>query len=299
MRRAGLRLSFLAVYGPLSVMLLLILWGSLVMFAFALIYHALGPQVVSAAGSVRFGTLLYMSGSTFLTLGLGDVTSADPITRTFILVEAGTGYIFLALIITYMPVLEQAYGAREVGNLLIHSRVGRPPSAVKVLHRYSGPDGSEILRGNLRETERWIAETIQSHLAHPVLAFYRAHHWGQSWLVSLTAILDTCALLVASGDGMLTAQARITYRIGLRLLKDLTDALSIPVDRSCRIRLTEADLPQLSTALRDAGLTLTLTPESSDQLVRLVLRYDVYLHALSQWLVIPLPSWISALEEPQ
>ena len=44
-----------------------------------------------------------MSASTFLTLGLGDVTSTDSIARVFILLEAGTGYVFLALMITYMP----------------------------------------------------------------------------------------------------------------------------------------------------------------------------------------------------
>src|SRR5262245_3128605 len=116
-RQPDWRLSFLAVYGPLSVMLLLFLWCSLIVLAFALIYGGLAPRIVSASGpaSVGFGTLLYMSGSTFLTLGLGDVTAADPITRLFILLEAGTGYIFLALIITYMPVLEQAFGEREVG----------------------------------------------------------------------------------------------------------------------------------------------------------------------------------------
>ena len=123
-----------------------------------------------------------MSASTFLTLGLGDVTSPDTIARLFILLEAGSGYIFLALIITYMPVLEQAYGAREIDNMLIHSRAGRPPSAIKLLHRYSGTDRAEILRGNLREAERWMAKVLQSHLSHPVLTFYRPHHWGHSWL---------------------------------------------------------------------------------------------------------------------
>ena len=72
-----------------------------------------------------------------------------------------------------MPVLDQAYGVREVGNLLIHSRVGHPPSAIKLLHRYSGTDRSEILRGDLREAEHWMAEILQSHLSHAVLSFYR------------------------------------------------------------------------------------------------------------------------------
>jgi hypothetical protein len=291
------RVSFLSVYGPLSVMLLLILWASLIILAFALIYHGMGPQFTSTSGSIGFGTLLYMSGSTFLTLGLGDVTSPYLVPRLLILLEAGTGYIFLALIITYMPVLEQAHGAREVGNTLIHSRIGRPPSAIKFLNRYSGADGCEILRGNLRAAEEWMAETLQSHLAHPVLSFYRAQHWGQAWLVSLTVSLDTCAILIAGSDGMLAAQARITYRMGLRLLKDLTRALGITVKPDCRIRLSEADLNTLRTALKVSGLKLTLGPASSNQLLRLARRYEVHLVALSQLLVIPLPPWFSTVEE--
>jgi hypothetical protein len=295
-RRPDRRLSFLAVYGPLSVMILLILWAGLMIVAFALIYHGLGPRFQSAAGSAGFGTLLYMSASTFLTLGLGDVTSPDAVGRLFILLEAGTGYIFLALIITYMPVLEQAYGAREVGNVLIHSRAGHPASGIRLLHRYAGTDRSEILRGNLREAERWMAAILQSHLAHPVLSFYRAHHWGQSWLVSLTTLLDSSALLIAGGDGLLVAQARLTYLMGLRLLKDMTDALSIAVNPMCPVRLTEADLPTVRAALSASGVALTFGPGASNQLLRLVRRYDVYLFALSAWLVIPLPSWISTID---
>ena len=41
-RQPDLRLSFLAVYGPLSVVLLLVLWAVLMIVAFTLIYHGLG-----------------------------------------------------------------------------------------------------------------------------------------------------------------------------------------------------------------------------------------------------------------
>ena len=89
--RRDLRLSFLAVYGPISVISLLIIWAGLMIVAFALIYHGLGPRLQAASGSIDFGTLLYMSGSTFLTLGLGDITSADPVGRFFIILETGDG----------------------------------------------------------------------------------------------------------------------------------------------------------------------------------------------------------------
>jgi hypothetical protein len=294
--RPGLRLTFLAIYGPLSVILLLVLWAGLMILALTLIYHGLGPRFHSASGPVDFGTLLYMSGSTFLTLGLGDVTSADPIGRLFILLETGSGYIFLALIVTYMPLLDQAYGAREVGSLLIHSRSGRPPGAIRLLHRYAGADSAELLRGNLREAERWMAEVLQSHLSHPVLAFYRAHRMGQSWLVSLATVLDGCALLIAGGRGLPAMQARLTYLMGLRLLDDLAKALGRPVAPPGPVRLTEADLPALVAAAEASGLGLALGADVTRELLRLVRRYDATLVALAEWLMVPLPSWIPAAD---
>ena len=187
------QLIFLAIYGPISVMVLLILWGGLMILAFTLIFQGMGPRFQGGTGPLGFGALLYMSASTFLTLGIGDITSTDPIARSFVILEAGTGYVFLGLLITYMPVLEQAYGSREVGNVLLHSRAGHPPGAIKFLHRYSAPDRQDLLPSILREGERWMAEILQTHLSHPVLSFYRAQHWGRSWLVSLTTLLDSCA----------------------------------------------------------------------------------------------------------
>ena len=120
-----LRLSYLAIYGPVSVILLLVLWGGLMILAFALIYQGMGSQFNAASGTVGFGTLIYTSGSTFLTLGLGDVTSRDPIIRFFMIMEAASGFIFLGLIISYMPLLDQAYGR---ARLAINSSFRAPAS---------------------------------------------------------------------------------------------------------------------------------------------------------------------------
>ena len=246
---------------------------------------------------VSFGTLLYVSGSTFLTLGLGDVTSADSLGRAFMILEAATGFVFLGLIITYMPLLDQAYASREVGGLLLQSRAGKPPSAVRLLRRYTGSDGASILRGNLREGEQWMAGILQSHLSHPVLCFYRAQHYGQSWLVSLTTIMDTSSFLIVGGDGRLREQARLTYRMGLLLLTDLTSALGLAVPARVDMRLTEADLPALCSALSAAGIALKLGPAEGNELLRINHRYGVYLHVMSRWLMITLPPWVPPAED--
>ena len=287
------------MYGPLSVIGLLVLWAGLMMFAFAMIYQGLGASFNAPSGPVGFGTLLYTSGSTFFTLGLGDVTSREPLGRFFMITEAASGFVFLGLVIGYMPLLDQAYSSRETGNQLIFSRAGRPPSATKFLLRYADAGRSDILRGTLREAERWMAEILQSHLSHPVLCFYRAHESGQNWLVSLTVILDGCALLIVGGDGLAAAQARITYRIGLRLIQDLSSALGLDVEASAGSRLSEADLPGILVTLEGSGLRLNLPETASGAVVRLVRRYDIYLAALSKWLVIPLPSWNPLKDENQ
>ena len=142
-----------------------------------------------------------------------------------------------------------------------------------------------------------MAEILQSHLSHPVLSFYRAQHWGQSWLVSLTTVLDACALLIAGGKGRLAAQARITYRMGIRLLKDLTDALKLSVNPRFTLRLSTDDLPALIAAMKGSNLLSSLGTGEAIRLLRLVRRHDAYLTALSRWLVIPLPSLTMPLQE--
>jgi hypothetical protein len=292
MRTAGFRLGFLSIYGPLSVIALLVLWAGLIIISFALIYHGLGPRIHVTAGDVNFRTLLYMSGSTFLTLGLGDVTSPDGVARFFIVLEAGCGYIFLGLIITYMPLLDQAYGAREVGSELIHSRAGHPAGALSFLRRYRDPEHSEILRANLREGERWMAEILQSHLSHPVLAYYRAQHLDRSWLISFMAILDTSTLLIVGGHGRPAEQARLTYRMGVTVLKRLTSALGVAVDGKQSRRLGESDLPAFVAGAEAAGLGLSLGRDSAHEVMRLLRLYDSHLVALADWLVILLPEMV-------
>src|SRR5271170_8041118 len=55
----GLCLTFLSVYGPLSVILLMMIWATLAIGAFALIYVGLSERFVAASGPVGVGELLY------------------------------------------------------------------------------------------------------------------------------------------------------------------------------------------------------------------------------------------------
>jgi hypothetical protein len=74
-------------------------------------------------------TYLYLSSETFFTLGLGDVAQASRLGRGLVVIEAGVGFAFLALVIGYLPVLYQSFSRRRVSIPLLDARAGSPPSA--------------------------------------------------------------------------------------------------------------------------------------------------------------------------
>src|SRR5213079_2347615 len=110
----------------------------------------------------------------------------------------GTGFGFLALIISYAPVIYQTYSRREGMIALLDARAGSPPSAAALLLRAGRAGNLGTIDPFLAEWERWSAELLESHLSFPMLSFYRSQHDNQSWLAALTAVLDSCALLIAT-----------------------------------------------------------------------------------------------------
>src|SRR2546426_210836 len=67
--------AFLSFYGPLSLLLLLALWASGIVFAFGMLQWASGSALTMAGGGPRVGAGLYMSGTTFFPLRLGGVVA--------------------------------------------------------------------------------------------------------------------------------------------------------------------------------------------------------------------------------
>ena len=132
------REAYLSIIGPLSLFLLLGMWATGLVAGFAMLHWGLRVPLNVAPGSVPFSTYLYLSGTTFFTLGLGDVTPLGPLGRALVVVEAGTGFGFLAAVISYLPVLYQAFSRREVSISLLDARAGSPPSAVELLRRHGG-----------------------------------------------------------------------------------------------------------------------------------------------------------------
>ena len=197
-------------------------------------------------------TDLYLSGTTFFTLGLGDVVPRSTFARFLVVAESGFGFGFLAAIIGYLPFIYGAFGARETNITLLDARAGTPPTAGELLRRHSFPDGEEALEKLLEDWERWSAELLESHLSYPVLAYFRSQHDNQSWIASLTAILDTCALSIAGIEGACAKQAELTFAISRHAVVDLAQVFSASPHALPHDRLPPEDLLRLRTTLADA-----------------------------------------------
>ena len=287
------RETFLSFYGPLSILTLLVFWAASLIVGFALLYYGAAHQVATAHD---FETCLYLSGTTFFTLGMGDVVPHTPVGRFLAVVESGLGFGFLALVLSYLPVIYQAFSRREVNIVLLDARAGSPPTAAELLRRHAEPDGMESLQRLLHNWERAAAEILESHVSYPAVTYFRSQHNNESWLSALTAILDTSALLIAGVENACARQARLTFAIGRHTVVDLAQLFNAAPRSASVDRLSAPELQRLRATLGRAGLKLADTEAANKQLQQLRDMYEPYLEALSRYFSMQLPPWILAKE---
>jgi hypothetical protein len=285
--------SCLSFFGPISLILLLSLWASVLITGFALLHWANGSALTTSGGPTDFFTDLYLSCTTFFTLGLGDVAPRNLPARFFTAVEAGLGFGFLALVIGYLPALNQSFSRREVNISLLDARAGSPPTAAEMLRRHSHERGLEALRALLHEWERWSAELLESHLSYPVLAFFRSQHDNQSWLSSLAVVLDTCAIIMAGLEGACERQAELTFAMARHAVVDLSQVFRAKPHAPAHDRLSPDRLEEFRAAVAEAGLKLRQGSEAEQRLKDLRRMYEPYIYSLSIYLRMSLPPWIS------
>ncbi len=292
LRGAKRRETFLGFFGPLSLLLLLIVWAAGLVVSFALLYWAAGSALQTAEGRPGLTTDLYFSGTTFFTLGLGDVAPRAPLARALVVVESGMGFGFLAMVISYLPVIYQAFSRREVSISLLDARAGSPPTGAELLRRHSRDHGMEALQQLLHEWEHWSAELLESHLSYPVLAYFRSQHNNESWLAAMTAILDACALVIAGLEGGCRRQAKLTFAMTRHAVVDLAQVFRTSPLKLTHERLSVDELAKLRTHLTAAGISLHEGSAVDQKLSNLRRMYEPYVHALSKYLALTLPPWM-------
>jgi hypothetical protein len=285
------RESFLSWFGPFSLLLLFGSWVTVLIIGFGLLSWSLNVPLNAPEGDVNLGTYVYMSGTTFFTLGYGDVTPLSRIGRLLTVLEAGMGFAFLASVIGYLPVLYQSFARREVTISLLDARAGSPPSAFYFLQRMALTHSSDTLRSFLAEWERWAAEVLESHLSYPMLSLYRSQHDNQSWVAALTAMLDTCAVLLAAVKETCGHQAQLTFAMARHVAVDISMALGAAPHPPSADRLPGDAWQRFRERLAEAGFVLHGEAAALEKLVELRAMYEPFVNALAERLLFHLPAF--------
>jgi hypothetical protein len=297
-----------SIFGPFSLLLLLVLWAVLLLAAYALIFFGMHMPFNDPTHPFtllqRLRSCLYVSGTTLFTLGLGDVTPITHAARALMVLESGTGLGFVALVIGYVPVLYNTFSAREIAVALLDARAGSPPTAGELLLRHNFSGGHTALSELLADWERWCALMLETHISYPILCFYRSQHDNQSWLSALTSVLDTCALLITTVEGPTTRQAQLTFAIGRHTLVDLGHVFNQEkreqqFRETPSLRLSDDEFARLCAQIAEAGFSLCGDRDSRNRLAAIRALYEPHACALAEYLRLELPRWTPPANTPR
>jgi hypothetical protein len=288
------RHSVLSLYGPLSLVLLLIVWAAGLMMGFGGLYWALD---FSQPEHHSWFDQLYFSGVTFFTLGYGDFVPRWLLTKILAVVEAGTGLGFIAMVIGYLPVLYQLFARREAQVIMLDAVAGSPPTAATLLSRHAEGQSLDDLENLLREWQQWSADLLESQISYPMLAYYRSQHDNQSWLAALTAIMDVCVLMMVGFKGVRTFRARLAFSTARQAVVEMGRVFQVGTRPLSENRLSSVDFHQLKESLTEAGLQFLDESVAEQTLIAFRNTYEPFLSGLAYYLVLSLPSWLPTTQD--
>ena len=281
------REGILAIFPQLALLLLLGFWAFGLMCGYALIFHALRSQLMPAP--VSFGTALYMAGESLLTLGLGDVLPVRGATRVVILFTAASGPALIGVVLALLFSLYSSFQRREALITTLDASAGAPPSGARMLETYAALAATDQLPAVFRQWELWTAEVLDSHLAYPLLAFFRSTHDNESWISALGAVLDAATLAVAAVD-LPAGNAQLMYDIGCHAVEDLSNYFGLPHDHDVGVEFAEFEIALASLAA--VGYPVVPSAVAWERFSALRGRYAGPLNILARSFVTPPALWI-------
>jgi hypothetical protein len=291
--RGERREAWLGAFAPLSTILLILMWAVFQIVGFGLFHWGLRTEFVGHT-AMELQEYFFFSGGAFFTVG-SDYVPATHFGHFLSILESGLGFAFLGLVIGYVPVITQQFGAREAQITLFDARAGSPSTAFELYRRYSESDDLGSLADLMAEWEKWCAELLQSFMSYPILAWYRSQHDAQSWLSAITTILDACALAQLGFDEShpwapkLTRQSKLTFAIARHTVIDLALITHTPPAEKAADRLPTASFRSLQAQLESVGVLICSTPGAERKLRELRDLYEPYLETLGKVLFLEVP----------
>ncbi len=303
MKRIGRRLeprmrdAVFGLYGPGSAILLLAVWLATLVAGFGLMLFAMRGELEPVPTDL--GTTLYFAASSVLTIGYGDVVAIGAPARILVIVAAAGGLGAVALVVTFLFSLYGSYQRREVAVVTLQAASGAPPSAVALLESYADLGLRDRLEPLFREWEGWAAEVLDSHVAYPLLGFFRSSHDNLSWISALGTILDAATLVVTTIEGLPRGDAELCRRAGSHLVEDLSNLGFREGIRSSSApdSLAREDFDLACDRLERAGYRLVPRDDAWGRFEAARLAYAPRLEAMARYWEVAASSWLGTMDE--
>ena len=278
----------MALYAPVSLLVLLAVWVTMVMGGYVAMYWALGAR------SLRGAFLL--SGSSILTLGFEH--PRDLWSNALVFTEAGIGLALLAMLITYLPSIYQAFSRREAGVTALEVRAGSPPTGVEMIERYWILGRVDRLKEVWDRWEEWFVDIEETHTSFPALVFFRSPQPDHSWVTAAGAVLDGASLIASSIDVPREVEAEICIRSGYLALRRIADFFGIPYSpdphQGDPISIGRHEYDEVLDRLATSGVPLK--PDREQAWIDFAgwrVNYDTVLIALAGLTMAPYAPWSS------
>jgi hypothetical protein len=286
--------AVMAMFAPLSLILIPVYWLLLVGFGYTLIYMALGIDSFYAA--------VVHSGSTLTTLGFDRREGYAMMLATFS--ESAISLILVAILISYLPTMYGAFSRREAAVTLLEVRAGTPPSAVEMLGRAHRIRGLDYLTEVWEQWEQWFAELEESHTSLAALVFFRSPEPQHSWLTAAGTVLDCASLYASTLNVPRNPPAELCIRSGFLALRAIADFYRLRYDPdpapTDRISVTRQEFDEAYDRLLEYGVPLK---PDRDQCWRDYagwrVNYDAVLIQLAALTMAPYAPWISDRSIPR
>ena len=294
-RELGLRFSsaerregFLGSFGALAVVLLLVVWAAGLITGYGLLLYALRGQVRPEPDNP--GTAMYFAGVSLLTLGFGDIVATGGLAQLITLVAAANGLGLFALVITLFFTLYGSFQRRETAVVVLEAGAGAPPSGVTLLETYALGGILDDLPRCFADWQAWAAEVLDSHLAYPILAYFRSSHDNDSWISSLGAVMDAATLVLTTLEGGPKGWAKLSRAVGGHCLEDLV--LGFRLQAGPEVGVERAEFDEARRRLERAGFTLRDPDASWASFTRHRAEYAGRVNALARYWATPPAQWI-------
>src|SRR5215471_2873972 len=280
---AKYRAAFLGYYAPMTLVILLLVWGIALIFGYGLLFLALQGELQPHLHDLS--TALYFAGTSLLTIGFGDIVATGGITRILTLCAGASGIVLASSVISMFFSLYSSLGHREVLVTMLHNRAGSPPSGVTLLETYARLKLLEELPGFLAEWEEWSTEVLISSLSYPVLPYFRSMRPYESWVSALGALLDSATLIISCIEDGPAGPAHLLYKSGCQLVNDLKDYFKISPAQA-QAGSARRSFEAAYTRLKSAGFCLADPEAGLASFIELRSAYAEALHSLMKYWVV-------------